>query len=818
MRLFVGDMNTNGRLDVAIALPVFTTFTYRVPDHLQFLARAGVRVLAPFGQRKVTGYILGKSDGADLDQVKFILDVLDETPLFPESMIPFFKWVADYYLYPIGEVIQTALPSGLSRKEVTRYTLTDAGKHVIQDSAISPVQQGILQALQSKPTDFKGVSRAMGISIARAVLLDMERNGWIAKTQSLQTETTRRRQEMYVTPMVSDIRNIEMSRSQKRIMETILSYGDIPVRELKRRIPSASKKLSDMESSGWLRIAVRTLYRDPFGDTVQPDTPRVLTSEQQDVVTAVESALGKGYRPFLLKGVTGSGKTEVYLQLADKVMQSGRNVLVLVPEIALISQLERCFRARFGNRVSVLHSGLSAGERFDQWNRIAGGHSPIVIGARSAVFAPFEHLGLIVVDEEHDSSYKQDSGLHYNARDIALVRARMDSAIALLGSATPSLQSYHHVMTHKFYGVTLSRRIENRPLPRTRIVDLRQFRDQRGIWKIISPELHEAMTQTLSRGEQVLLFLNRRGFASSPVCAACGEPMHCKNCSISMTLHQTEQVYKCHYCGATRPSTSPCTICGSSHIKRLGMGTEKIEAAVRILFPQARIARMDRDTVSRKGALLGILKDLRNRNTDILIGTQMVAKGHDFPYITLVGVICADISFNYPDFRSSERMFQLLLQVSGRAGRGESPGEVILQTYNPGHFIIAAAMRQDYEAFYEKEIRYREKLKYPPCSRLIQIKFMGKDSGKTRDHALHIGALCQHLKKNQPAYQSVEVLGPIEAYLPRIAAYHRWQILLKSVHTAPLRQLAREMIFSYRRDIQSSQVSVSFDVDPIFML
>ena len=811
-------MSTQGYLEIAVALPVFATFTYRIPEHLMFLAQPGVRVLAPFGQRKITGYILGKSSSTDLDQVKYILDVLDETPLFPESMIPFFKWISDYYLYPIGEVIQTALPSGLSRREVARYALTDTGCRMVQDNALSPVQQEILRTLQSKPLDFKGISRVMGASITRSALLGMEKNGWIEKIRSLQTEKTRRRQEIYVTPAVADISGLTLSRSQKRIMEAVLSYGDIPVRELNRQIPSASRKLSGMEASGWVHIAVRTLYRDPFGDPVQPDTPRILTPEQQDVVTVVESALGKGYKPFLLKGVTGSGKTEVYLQLADKAMQNGRNVLVLVPEIALISQIERCFRARFGDCVSVLHSGLSAGERFDQWHRIASRQSPIVIGTRSAVFAPFERLGLIVVDEEHDSSYKQDTGLHYHARDIALVRARMDNAIALLGSATPSLQSYHHVMTRKFYGLTLSQRIENRPLPQTRIVDLRQFRDQRGIWKIISPELHEAMTQTLARGEQTLLFLNRRGFASFPVCAACGEAVRCKNCSISMTLHQKEQVYKCHYCGASRPATSACAICGSSHIKLLGMGTEKIEAAVKALFPQARTARMDRDTVSHKGALLNILKDLRSRSIDILIGTQMVAKGHDFPYITLVGVICADISFNFPDFRSSERMFQLLLQVSGRAGRGESPGQVILQTYNPGHFIISAAMQQNYAAFYEREIHFREKLKYPPCSRLIQIKFMGKDEGKTREHALHIGALCQHLKKNLPAYRSVEILGPIEACLPRIATYHRWQILLKSVHVSPLRQMAKDMIFSYRRDIQNPHVSVSFDVDPVFML
>ena len=520
----------------------------------------------------------------------------------------------------------------------------------------------------------------------------------------------------------------------------------------------------------------------------------------------------------MLKGVTGSGKTEVYLQLSDRMIQKNRSVLVLVPEIALISQIERCFRARFGECVAVLHSGLSAGERFDQWERILRRLTPIVIGTRSAIFAPVERLGLIVVDEEHDTSYKQDSGLHYHARDIALVRAKMEGAVALLGSATPSIQSYHHVLTQKFYGLSLSRRIEDRPLPETLVVDLRRLRDQRGVWKLITPQLHEAMKQTLARGEQVLLFLNRRGFASFPVCASCGEVIRCKNCSISLTLHQKDQAYKCHYCGFSRTSVTSCAACGSSRIKLLGMGTEKIEAAVKSLFPGATVARMDRDTVAPKGSLLKMLKDLRNRTTDILIGTQMVAKGHDFPYITLVGIICADISFNFPDFRSSERMFQLLLQVSGRAGRGESPGQVILQTYNPEHFIIAAATRQDYASFYEKEIQFREKLKYPPFSRLIQIKLSGKDEEKTRDHALKLGDLCRSLKKNHSSWHPVEILGPIESYLPRIARYYRWQILLKSTRTAPLRRMARELITTHRKDIHHPQVTVAFDVDPIFML
>ncbi len=803
---------------VAVALPVYSAFTYRVPDHFSFLARPGVRILVPFGQRKVTGYILGVSDTSEIEDAKFILDVLDEEPIFPSSMIPFFQWVSDYYIHPIGEVIQTALPTGLIRKDVSLYAATEAGKTVASGDFSSSIQKDILSVLQKSPKSCKDLSRSLGINISKSLLLSMEKNGSIERILELKTETVKRRTERYVSLVISESHSWKASSSQRRILETIQSYGEISVRELNRQIPSASRKLQSMQESGWINIINRTQYRDPFGETVYPDFPPVLTKEQHDIVSGVENEIGQGFKPFLLKGVTGSGKTEVYMQLADKVIKNNSSVLVLVPEIALISQTERCFRARFGDLVAILHSGLSKGERFDQWQRIMKGQTPVAIGTRSAIFAPFERLGLIVVDEEHDTSYKQDTGLHYNARDISLVRAKMDKAVVLLGSATPSVQSYYNVLTKKISCLKLASRIDDRKLPETVIIDLRKNRDQRGIWKLITPELFEAMKKTLARGEQVLLFLNRRGFSSFPVCQSCGEAMKCRHCSITMTLHHKAQVYKCHYCGSSRQSSSECTACGSGKIKLLGIGTERIEAAVRSLFPDASIARMDRDTVSQKGALLKILKDLRNRTTDILIGTQMVSKGHDFPNITLVGIICADISFNLPDFRSSERMFQLLLQVSGRAGRGESPGQVILQTYNPEHFVIENATNQDYAAFYEQEILFRKNLRYPPFSRMIQIKIYGRSEEKAGRKAIEIGDFCNSIRKSSHFYDPVEILGPIESYIPKIASHYRWQILLKSLHTEALRNMAKKLILQHGKKIKNSDVNVVFDVDPVFML
>jgi primosomal protein N' (replication factor Y) len=481
--------------------------------------------------------------------------------------------------------------------------------------------------------------------------------------------------------------------------------------------------------------------------------------------------------------------------------------------------MERRFRARFGECVAILHSGLSAGERYDQWMRIVRRETAIVIGARSAVFAPLTKIGIIIVDEEHDTSYKQEGGLRYNARDLAVVRAKLNHCVALLGSATPSIQSYYNTTTKKFKVLKLKNRIEKRPLPEITVVDLCKSRDVRGIGRFITPELHREMEATLDRGEQVLLFLNRRGFASYPVCSACGEAIRCKNCDISLTLHQKVNAYKCHYCGYSRASTSHCTSCGSSRILPLGMGTEKLEFAVTSLFPNARTARMDRDTTRRKGSILKILKGLKNQTIDILVGTQMVAKGHDFPNITLVGIICADLSLNFPDFRAGERTFQLLAQVAGRAGRGAVPGRVILQTYNPNHFAILSATQQDFQTFYHQEIRFRKSLNYPPFSRMVQLRMSGKDREKTRHHAQVIGDFCHALKKNNRSFlKSVEILGPIEASLPKIAKLYRWQILLKCTSIKQLHRFIHHIWFEKKSIIGVRDVKVVLDVDPFFMM
>ena len=806
-------------IEVAIALPVYSTYVYSVPENLLALVSTGKRVLVPFGRRRVTGYILGVCKKTDQENLKDVLDILDEEPLFPSSMINFFRWTADYYLHPIGDVIKCALPAGLNIYDFAAIAITKIGEEALLRNSLTPLEKEILNLLKGESCGLKKLREKLNNKISNALIYAMQYRGLITRERELKEGIIKPKLQRHVSLIDSNIPMDGLSASKQKIIEAIKSHGEVSVKKLKKLVPSASKQIKHLETDKYISVFNKQVYRDPLGEFIKSDSPHRLTEEQKRVVSKVIKTLGGKFSTFLLTGVTGSGKTEVYMHISANAIDLGYSVLVLVPEIALISQTERRFRARFGDRVAVLHSGLSAGERYDQWVRIARGEVSIAIGARSAVFAPLKNIGIIIVDEEHDTSYKQDSRLRYNARDLAVVRAKQQDAVALLGSATPSIQSYYNVRTSKFKGVTLTERVENRSLPEITVVDLRKSRDVRGSRRFITPELYEAMEKTLGRGEQALLFLNRRGFASYPVCSACGEAIRCKNCDISLTLHQKANAYKCHYCGFTRASVSSCISCGSSKIMLLGLGTEKVESMIKMMFPKASVARMDRDTTRRKGSIIKILKGLRNRTIDILVGTQMVAKGHDFPNITLVGIICADLSLNFPDFRSGERTFQLLAQVAGRAGRGLVSGRVILQTYTPDHFSILSATNQDLMTFYKTEIGFRKSLNYPPFSRVVQIKISGKNKEKTRQHAQTIGDLCNILKqKNKLLSRSLEILGPIEAPLFKIARKYRWQILLKGLEVKPLHRFLNNLWLENRSIINRPDVNVVLDVDPIFMM
>ncbi len=813
-------MQTDMRyIEVAIALPVFQTFTYSVPEDFANFMATGKRVLVPFGRRRETGYVFGKSQDSDIRDIKSILDILDEQPLFPSSMVMFFRWISDYYKYPVGQVVKNALPGGLNIRDYASVAITENGRHELDHGRLTPIAKDILNQLQSGSILVKDLNKKIDQEIPATLLYTFERCGWITKTWELAGEKTKARQERFVRLADTDLPVDHLSEPRTKILDVLKIEGEITVKRLREIVPTAAALIKSLENSGYVTIDRKRVYRDPFGESIEPDRAHILNPEQLKAVSQSRNYLTKGYKTFLLRGVTGSGKTEVYMQVAAEALKNKRAVLVLVPEIALITQMERRFRARFGECVSVLHSALSAGERYDQWSRIILGEATVVIGARSAIFAPFSNIGVIVVDEEHDASYKQEGSLRYNARDLATVRAKQNGCLALLGSATPSIQSYYNVATKKFTELTLEARVEQRPLPEISIVDLRQTRDMRGIRRFITPELQQAMKASFERGEQILLFLNRRGYASFPVCGACGQPMRCRHCDISLTLHQHSNAYRCHYCGFSRAASSKCESCGSANIRHLGLGTEKLEAMVSAIFPKARIARMDRDTTKRKGSVLKLLKGLNNKTTDILVGTQMVAKGHDFPNITLVGIICADLSLSFPDFRAGERTFQILAQVAGRAGRGDRPGRVILQTYNPDHFSIAAARQQDFIAFYRQEIGFRKALNYPPYSRMIQLKISGKDPQVTETHARLLGDRCRALKTSLSAdYGGVEIMGPIEASLTRIAGRYRWQVLLKGLNSRGLHQFVNQLLSENPSVFTRQPVLVAIDVDPFFMM
>ncbi len=805
-------------IEVAVAMPVNGTFTYRVPEDLGAPVDIGMRVLVPFGRRRATGYVLGPVSATERQDIKPVLGVLDNRPIFPSQSIPLFRWAADYYLHPLGEVIQTALPGGLTVSESPVFTLSDEGRRCLQDTSSTSAERALLRELVGGRLSAESLRTRLGSDFRVETLDSLTAHGRVLRETRLAGGRAKTLYEPRVRHLPGDVDPAGLSGKKALILRMLEDSGDMGVRELAGRVPRAAAHLRGLVQAGLVERYARRVFRDPFGDPIAPDEAPALTVEQQAAVAAVGAARDE-FRCFLLNGVTGSGKTEVYMRVAAESLCAGRSVIVLVPEIALITQTERRFRARFGDRVAVLHSGLSAGERYDQWCRILQGDARIAIGARSAVFAPFSDLGLIVVDEEHDSSYKQEGGLHYSARDLAVVRARYCSCPVILGSATPSLQSYYNVRGGKYAELRLPRRVRQRPLPVIRVVDLRTCRDLRGPGRFISAELKTTLDETLAQGDQALLFLNRRGFASFPVCAACGSPLRCRHCDISLTLHQSAQVYRCHYCGFSRPAGAHCESCGSGKIKRLGLGTEKVEEAVRALFPQARIARMDRDTTERKGALVSLLKGLRERAIDILVGTQMVAKGHDFPDITLVGIVCADLSLSFPDFRAAEQTFQLLAQVAGRAGRGDHPGRVILQTYTPDHFSIQTARAQDYEQFYRHEIEFRQALGYPPVTRMVQLRVAGRDPQRTRTFAEEFGAECRALQAADPGLaESIRIMGPAEAALSRIAGYYRWQILLKSPRSGTLRRFVLRLRADCPRRFASRHVRVVIDVDPQFLM
>jgi primosomal protein N' (replication factor Y) (superfamily II helicase) len=828
---------------VAVPVPHVDRLTYRVPESLEPPV-VGARVLVPLGSRSVTGCVLTTDEVADDDarvrdgDLRDILDVLDGEAYLPGTVLALAAWVAEYYACGPGEALAAAVPPFAWVESRRVVALTDDGRARLSagEAVLLPAeQQAALESIAAAPSVPVSTLRSR---LARShplharvpiesLVRSLERSGWIGVSQVLEGERT-----TYKTERV-----LELSAQGHDVVRA-LAAGEPTIRlgprqrDLVARLASAPRGLPagrlremGLDLSGVRRPGLRELVavraqrieRDPFvgpwgrsGAAGQPVGD--LTAEQARAFDALGTRLDAArFHVALLHGVTGSGKTELYVRLAARAMAAGRTVLVMVPEISLTPAVAAAFRARFGDRVAIQHSGLSDGERHDQWQRIKRGDVDAVVGTRSAVFAPLVNVGLIVVDEEHDGSYKQDDSPRYHGRDVAIVRAQQARALVVLGSATPSMESYAHATGGRYDLLTLERRVLDRPLAQVRTVNMRDEMAATGADQILSRPLVEAVAARLERREQVLLLLNRRGFSTSVFCRQCGGTLDCPNCSVSLVVHGRGQAV-CHYCNHARRVPRTCQACGGPFLDRAGFGTERVEADVRQAFPSARVARLDRDSVRRRGVMADVLARFADRQLDVLVGTQMIAKGHDFPWVTLVGVISADVGLGLADFRAAERTFQLLTQVVGRAGRGDVLGEAIIQTLYPDHYSIQLACRQDYGAFFERELEYRRAMRYPPTTALINGIVRGPSYAAAVEAAADLVRRIRELTAGKP----VAVLGPAPAPLARLKGEHRTQFFVKGQPAA--RAVMREAVRTAVAERPDLRRRLVIDVDPVSIL
>lgn len=774
-------------VEVALDVPIDRQFTYRIPNALAHDLVPGARVLVPFGARRMVGVVVAvlASPPAGLENLKEVAAVVDRTPVLPAELLAFLREVASYYLSPLGEVLALALPA-IERKTISGF-------------------------------------RAKGIALETSKIAPAHIERFVARG-------------------IADVDGVKLGHVAKELVAHVREAGEVPLLALRERWAGAPEIVRKLAARGVLVVHEREREVSAFADTSERDVAPELTSEQAEAVAAITAAItasgasgeasGDTARtpplPFLLHGVTGSGKTEVYLRAIEHTLARGRGALMLVPEIALTPQLVSRFRARFGDDVAVVHSALDPAARFAMWRRLHEGKLRVAIGARSALFAPVPSLGLVVVDEEHDPSFKQEEGVRYHARDCAILRAVRASAVCVLGSATPSLESVELVHQGRARRLVLAQRAKAQPMPRVEIIDLRRVGAGPSGSKQLSLPLHRALEATLAAGEQTILFLNRRGFAPAVRCEACGELSRCPDCDVAYTFHRApgtrarrdglvEPVaagMRCHYCDRVEPLPLKCPAC-NGRLSLEGAGTERLEDVLASAFPRARVARLDRDVASGR-EIEKILDRVRAREVDILVGTQMVTKGHDLPFVTLVGVVNADSALSMPDFRAAERTFQLLVQVAGRAGRGDAPGRVLVQTRTPEHAAIRCAAQHDVESFQELELRDREELGYPPFSRLVLVRLDGPTEERTAQVAAQLAAAACALESTKR--EVVEVRGPTPAPVPRVRGRYRYRILLKGPRKE-LREVARAVKRAAEEITRKSRdVRIVIDVDPLAML
>ncbi len=714
-------------------------FHYLIPTSLPKI-QVGHRVLVPFGNRRLEGYVLEFTDITDIDEtkIKSIIKLLDERPMLTKEQIQVARWMANRYLSCLSQALQCFLPVG-SRYGKERVR---AKQHLVASIKDSGMVFELIQALPKN------------------------------------------------------------ANKQRSVLTVLAEKSPLSANELCNLTGATYQTLRALKAKGYIELANTTIWRDP-GIITRNERDYKLNPKQLEAYLAIKEEMMGTHKPILLHGVTGSGKTEVYLKAIRDALAQRKQVIMLVPEIALTSQTISRFTNQFPNQVAVIHSGLSEGERFDQWQRISSGELPIVIGARSGIFAPVQTIGLIVLDEEHETTYKQEEGsLKYHTRQVAIELGRIHQAVVILGSATPSLDSYHKAIRGNYRLVEIPDRVVDRPLPKISLVDMRQ-EFHKGNRSMFSQELTDYLDRVLTRNEQAIIFLNRRGFSSFVLCRECGHVIECRNCQVSLTYHQSDKYLHCHYCSAKEALPSSCPKCASKFLRQFGSGTQQVEQFIRENFPKARSTRLDTDTTSRKGAHHRLLEEFRSKRSNVLIGTQMIAKGLDFPDVTLVGVLSADLSLNFPDFRASERTFQLLTQVSGRAGRDKKKGHVIIQCYDPQHYALQAVANYDYLGLYGQEISFRRQLNYPPFGELIRVLIQGENQS-----AQEYGVVLHSFFSEQ--LPDHEIYGPSPAPISRIKGRYRWHILIKTADDIKdvLRVIPRA----------PKSLSVTIDVEPLFLL
>jgi len=813
--------------DVAVPVPLDMVFTYRVPADVAPVV--GGRVLVPFRQQRMTGIVVELHDRKPSVTTKSILALLDTTPVLDAQLLQLGRWIADYYLAPLGEVFRTMLPLNAEFKRAIGYRLTEEGQMALHLAGMSGSSARSKRTPEEQADEFRVLDYLAGYESApdgsnlvreetlrsatrtsKFILSGMVRKKWLLREDiSAARDATR-------TVKIALLKSAEgkLNDNQRKLIDTLAaSGGKAPVESL-QTLDVPRTTLATLVRRGLIEV-----HQEPAGFSVSHSKPRPslfdfdLNSAQKLALSRVrESVAACKYSGMLLHGVTGSGKTAVYLAAMRSVLEAGRSAILLVPEIGLTPAVAADLHQIFGDEVAILHSALSDRERAEQWHRIKRGEARMVVGTRSAVFAPVADLALIIVDEEHDSSYKQEETPRYHARDIAVVRARMANAVVVLGSATPSLESYFNAKKSKYALVELPDRVEQRPLPEVEIIDMRLEFQETGQEQVVSRTLAAEIKERLDRKEQVMVLLNRRGYSPVVLCRTCGKKLECQNCAIALTHHKREHKMVCHYCGYTAPVPKACVHCGSEYVYFLGTGSEKLEELLHGMFPQARIARLDRDTVRSHEDFERALSGLNDGQLDLVVGTQMIAKGHDIHGVTLVGVVGADVALGLPDFRAAERTFQLLTQVAGRAGRGQTPGKVVLQTYFQDHYAVQYAARHDFIGFYEKELQFRSWMHYPPYSALANVLVR---SNKLDDALQWSGTLGKWFDSIR--HEGVRVLGPAAAPIMRLKRDYRYHFVLKSASREKLNNTLRTMLaYAAQKKIPRTQVIV--DVDALWLM